>query len=62
MGNTKAGTKVSSLLKTKKGKIGAGVGGGLLLAQLLRSRGNNTNGMSDEELAELYNYIYGGGQ
>lgn len=62
LGNTKAGTKVSSLLKTKKGKIGAGVGGGLLLAQLLRSRGNNTNGMSDEELAELYNYIYGGGQ
>lgn len=62
LGNTKAGTKVSSLLKTKKGKIGAGIGGGLLLAQLLRSKGNNTNNMSDEELQELYNYIYGGGQ
>lgn len=62
LGNTKAGTKVSALLKTKKGKIGAGIGGGLLLAQLLRSKGNNTNNMSDEELQELYNYIYGGGQ
>lgn len=60
--NTKAGTKVSSLLKTRKGKILAGGGAGLLLAQLLRSRGNNINNMSDEELQELYNYVYGGGQ
>lgn len=62
LGNTKAGTKISSLLSTKKGKIGAGIAGGLLLAQLLRSKGQNTNNMSDEELQELYNYIYGGGQ
>lgn len=58
---TKAGTKVSSLLKTKKGKIGAGVGGGLLLAKLMNGGGNNQNtGLSDEELMQLYNY-YGGG-
>lgn len=62
LGNTKAGTKVSSLLKTKKGKVLAGAGGGLLLAQLLKNKGQNTNTMSDEELQELYNYIYGGGQ
>ena len=62
LGNTKAGTKISSLLSTKKGKVGAGIAGGLLLAQLLRSKGQNTNNMSDEELQELYNYIYGGGQ
>lgn len=62
LGNTKAGTKVSSLLKTKKGKILAGGGAGLLLAQLLRNKGQNANTMSDEELQELYNYIYGGGQ
>lgn len=62
LGNTKAGTKISSLLKTKKGKVLAGAGGGLLLAQLLRNKGQNANTMSDEELQELYNYIYGGGQ
>lgn len=62
LGNTKAGTKVSSLLKTKKGKVLAGAGGGLLLAQLLKNKGQNANTMSDEELQELYNYIYGGGQ
>lgn len=61
VGNTKAGTKISSLLKTKKGKVLAGAGAGLLLAQLLRSRGQNNN-LSDEELNELYNYVYGGGQ
>lgn len=62
VGNTKAGTKISSLLKTKKGKILAGGGAGLLLAQLLRNKGQNANNMSDEELQEIYNYIYGGGQ
>lgn len=53
-----SGTKVAGLLRTKKGKIGAGIGGGLLLAQLLKGKKNNQE-MSDEE---LYNYIYGGGQ
>lgn len=61
VGNTKAGTKISNLLKTKKGKIGAGIGGGLILSQLMKSK-NSNNDLSDEELAELYNYIYGGGQ
>lgn len=59
VGNTKAGTKISNLLKTKKGKIGAGIGGGLLLSQLMKGK-NSNNDLSDEELAELYNYIYGG--
>ena len=59
--NTKAGAKASKFLKTKKGKVTAGIGGGLLLSQLLRNKGNQ-NDLSDEELAELYNYIYGGGQ
>ena len=59
--NTKAGAKASKFLKTKKGKVTAGVGGGLLLSQLLRNKGNQ-NDLSDEELAELYNYIYGGEQ
>lgn len=59
--NTKVGTKVSSLLGTKAGKIGAGVGGGLLLAKLMNGGGNNQDtGLSDEELMQLYNY-YGGG-
>lgn len=59
--NTKTGNKVANLLNTKKGKVLAGAGAGLLLAQLLRSRGQNNN-LSDEELNELYNYVYGGGQ
>lgn len=58
--NTKTGTKISNLLKTKKGKVGAGIGGGLLLAQLLRNNNSNPDEMSEEELNELYNYVYGG--
>ena len=60
--NTKTGTRISELLKTRKGKIAAGAGGGLLLAQLLRGGGQNANQMSDSELQDMYNYIYGGGQ
>lgn len=59
VGNTKAGMKISNLLKTKKGKIGAGIGGGLLLSQLMKGK-NSNNDLSDEELNELYNYVYGG--
>lgn len=43
-------------------KVGAGVGGGLLLSKLLGGNKNqtpNATGMTDEE---IYNYIYGGGQ
>lgn len=61
LANSKLGNRVSSLLKTKAGKVGAGVGGGLLLASLLRGRGNSQNELTDEELMQLYNY-YGGGQ
>lgn len=61
--NSKAGTRVSSLLKTKAGKVGAGVGGGLLLAKLLAGQNGQPaqDSLSDEELMQLYNY-YGGGQ
>lgn len=61
--NSKMGTRVSNLLKTKAGKVGAGVGGGLLLAKLLAGqRGQPAqDSLSDEELMQLYNY-YGGGQ
>lgn len=60
--NSKLGTKVSSILGTKAGKVGAGVGGGLLLAKLLSGNKNNANNLSDADMQELYNYIYGGGQ
>lgn len=57
LGNTKAGTKVSNLLKTRKGKVAAGAGIGLILAKLLS--GGNNNDMTDEEQQALYNYIIG---
>lgn len=60
--NTKAGQKVANILKTRTGKVGAGIGGGLLLANLMSNRGGGEQEMSDEELQELYNYVYGGGQ
>lgn len=60
---SKAGNKVANLLKTKKGKVIAGAGGGLLLSQLMKNNNNSNSGqLSDEEMQELYNYIYGGGQ
>lgn len=62
LGDTKAGNKVANQLKTRKGKIIAGAGGGLLLSQLMRGNNSNSGELSDDELAELYNYIYGGGQ
>lgn len=63
LANSKVGNRVSSLLKTKAGKVGAGVGGGLLLAKLLAGQNGQPaqDSLSDEELMELYNY-YGGGQ
>lgn len=56
---SRVGTNVSNLLKTKKGKIGLGIGGGLLLSQILGGRNQNQNNMTDEE---LYNYIVKGEQ
>lgn len=40
--DSRAGNAISNLLKTKKGKVIAGAGGGLLLAQLLKN--NNSGG------------------
>lgn len=59
---TKTGNKVANLLKTKKGKVLAGAGGGLLLSQLMRGNNSKSGELTDEEMNELYNYIYGGGQ
>jgi len=56
--NSKLGKATSKILKTKKGKIGAGVGAGLVLNKVLN--GKNNQELSDDELDELYNYYYGG--
>lgn len=58
---SRAGTKVSGLLKTKAGKVGAGIGGGLLLANLLRGGGGTP--ASEPELTdeELYYLLTEGG-
>lgn len=60
LANSKAGTTVSNLLKSKVGKAGVGLGGGLLLAKLLNNGGSSDGGLTDEELQELYNNYYGG--
>ena len=60
---SKVGTNVANLLKTKKGKVLLGGSAGLTLAGLMKNRNdNNTGQLSDEEMQELYNYVYGGGQ
>ena len=58
--NSKIGTNVANLLKTKRGKVLLGGSAGLTLAGLMKNRNNNTGQLSDEEMQELYNYIYGG--
>lgn len=58
--NSKLGQKTKNILSTRAGKIGAGVGGGLLLAKLL-SGGNNDQEMSDAELEQLLNNYYNNG-
>ena len=62
LANTKAGTNIANLLKTKRGKVLLGGSAGLALAGLMKNRNDNTRQPSDEEMQELYNYIYGGGQ
>ena len=58
---SKVGTNVANLLKTKKGKVLLGGSAGLTLASLMKNRNdNNTGQLSDEEMQELYNYVYGG--
>ena len=56
--SSKLGRATSKALSTKKGKVAAGVGGGLLLSQLLSNKGQSQP--TQQELDELYNYIYGG--
>lgn len=60
--NSKVGTNVSNLLKTKKGKLLFGGTAGLTLANLMNNRNSNSGQLTDEEMQELYNYVYGGGQ
>lgn len=60
LANTKLGTNVTNLLKTKRGKLLFGGTAGLTLAGLMKNRNDNTGQLSDEEMQELYNYIYGG--
>lgn len=57
---SKAGTNVANLLKTKKGKVLLGGSAGLTLAGLMKNRNDNAGQLSDEEMQELYNYVYGG--
>lgn len=66
--NSKVGQTTKNILKTPAGKIGAGVGGGLLLSNLLRGGGNNQaqaeadlSNLSDEQLLQLLNYYNNGG-
>jgi hypothetical protein len=58
--NSKVGTNVANLLKTKRGKVLLGGSAGLTLAGLMKNRNDNTGQPSDEEMQELYNYVYGG--
>ena len=60
--NSKVGTTTKNILKTPAGKIGAGVGGGLLIAKLL-SGGNQPaeDTITDEELYQLLNNYNNGG-
>lgn len=56
--SSKLGRATSKALSTRRGKIAAGAGAGLLLSQLLNN--NSQNQPTQQELDELYNYIYGG--
>lgn len=58
--NSRLGQTTKNILKTPYGKIGAGVGGGLLVANLLRGNGQPAQDMSDAELEQLMNYYNGG--
>lgn len=62
LANTKLGTNVAKLLKTKRGKVLLGGSAGLTLAGLMKNKNDNSGQLTDEEMQELYNYIYGGGQ
>lgn len=59
--NSRLGQTTRNILKTPAGKIGAGVGGGLLVANLLRGNGQPNTEMTDEELYQLLNNYNNGG-
>lgn len=66
--NSKVGQTTRNILKTPAGKVGAGLGGGLLLSNLLKGGGNNQaqagndlSNLSDEQLLQLLNYYNNGG-
>ena len=59
--NSRLGQTTRNILKTPVGKIGAGVGGGLLVANLLRGGGQPNTEMTDEELYQLLNNYNNGG-
>lgn len=59
--NSRLGQTTRNILKTPAGKIGAGVGGGLLVANLLRGGGQPNTEMTDEELYQLLNNYNNGG-
>ena len=59
--NSRLGQTTRNILKTPAGKIGAGVGGGLLVANLLRGGGQPNTQMTDEELYQLLNNYNNGG-
>lgn len=59
--NSRLGQTTRNILKTPAGKIGAGVGGGLLVANLLRGGGQPNTGITDDEYYELLNNYYNNG-
>lgn len=59
--NSRLGQTTRNILKSPAGKIGAGVGGGLLVANLLRGNGQPNTEMTDEELYQLLNNYNNGG-
>lgn len=59
--NSKLGQTTKNILKTPYGKIGAGVGGGLLVANLLRGGAQPNTGVTDDGYYELLNNYYNNG-
>lgn len=59
--NSKLGKTTKNILKKPAGKIGAGIGGGLLINRLLSGNGQPEDTMTDEEYYELLNNYYNNG-
>lgn len=60
--NSRIGQTTKNILKSPMGKVGAGVGGGLLLTKLLSGNNDKSGdaGLTDAELEQLLNYYNGG--